>query len=127
MPRSLFETSTANVTENRCFSYILDRSRIGQKNPVGLPGYTETSADRFPTPLQNPYAYQEGCSVSSAKTDRAGQRAEIGLPRRRFTEICPARAFEAWQAVAHRKAGPLFRRIVVPTILRLQISNTTAS
>src|SRR5208282_3342511 len=26
-------------------------------------------------------------------------------------ETCPARAFEAWQAVARRKAGPLFRRI----------------
>jgi hypothetical protein len=26
-------------------------------------------------------------------------------------ETCPVRAFEAWQAVARRKAGPLFRKI----------------
>ncbi len=45
------------------------------------------------------------------KTDQAGQGAEIGLPRGRHVETCPVRAFEAWQAVAKRKAGPLFRRI----------------
>ena len=45
------------------------------------------------------------------KTDQAGQGAEIGLPRGKHAETCPVRAFEAWQAVAKRRAGPLFRRI----------------
>ena len=45
------------------------------------------------------------------KTDQDGQGAEIGLPRGKFVETCPVRAFEAWQAVAKRKAGPLFRKI----------------
>jgi transposase InsO family protein len=49
--------------------------------------------------------------ILRGKTDQAGQGAEIGLPRGRYVETCPVRAFEAWQAVARRKAGPLFRRI----------------
>ena len=49
--------------------------------------------------------------IVRGKTDQAGQGAEIGLPRGRHVETCPVRAFEAWQAVAKRKAGPLFRRI----------------
>ncbi len=49
--------------------------------------------------------------IARGKSDRAGQGAEIGLPRGRHLETCPVRAFEAWQAVAWRKAGPLFRRI----------------
>jgi integrase len=49
--------------------------------------------------------------IVRGKTDQAGQGAEIGLPRGKFAETCPVRAFEAWQAVARRKAGPLFRRI----------------
>jgi integrase len=49
--------------------------------------------------------------IMRGKTDQAGQGAEVGLPRGRFAETCPVRAFEAWQAVAKRKAGPLFRRI----------------
>ena len=49
--------------------------------------------------------------IRRGKTDQAGQGAEIGLPRGRHVETCPVRAFEAWQAVAKRKAGPLFRRI----------------
>jgi integrase len=49
--------------------------------------------------------------ILRGKTDQAGQGAEIGLPRGRFVETCPVRAFEAWQAVARRKAGPLFRKI----------------
>ena len=44
------------------------------------------------------------------KTDQAGQGAEIGLPRGRHAETCPV-AFDAWQAVAKRRAGPLFRKI----------------
>jgi integrase len=49
--------------------------------------------------------------IVRGKTDQAGQGAEIGLPRGHHAETCPVRAFEAWQAVARRKAGPLFRRI----------------
>ncbi len=49
--------------------------------------------------------------IARGKTDQAGEGAEIGLPRGRHVETCPVRAFEAWQAVARRKAGPLFRRI----------------
>jgi len=49
--------------------------------------------------------------VRRGKTDAAGEGAEIGLPRGRHAETCPARALEAWQAVAKRRAGPLFRRV----------------
>jgi integrase len=49
--------------------------------------------------------------IVRGKTDQVGQGAEIGLPRGRHVETCPVRAFEAWQAVARRKAGPLFRKI----------------
>jgi integrase len=49
--------------------------------------------------------------VVRGKTDRTGQGAELGLPRGKHAETCPVRAFEAWQAVAKRKAGPLFRKI----------------
>jgi integrase len=49
--------------------------------------------------------------IARGKTDQAGQGAEIGLPRGRHLETCPVRAFEDWQAVAKRKAGPLFRKI----------------
>ena len=49
--------------------------------------------------------------ILRGKTDQLGQGAEIGLPRGRHVETCPVRAFEAWQAVARRNAGPLFRKI----------------
>jgi integrase len=49
--------------------------------------------------------------IPRAKTDQAGQGAEIGLPRGKHAETCPVRAFHDWQAVAKRQAGPLFRRI----------------
>jgi integrase len=49
--------------------------------------------------------------ILRGKTDQEGQGAEIGLPRGRHAETCPLRAFEDWQAVALRKAGPLFRKI----------------
>ncbi len=49
--------------------------------------------------------------IRRGKTDAAGQGTEIGLPRGKHAETCPVRAFEAWQDVAKRKAGPLFRRI----------------
>ena len=49
--------------------------------------------------------------IRRGKTDRAGEGTELGLPRGRHAETCPVLAFEAWQAVAKRKAGPLFRRV----------------
>jgi integrase len=49
--------------------------------------------------------------IVRGKTDPTGQGAEVGLPRGKYAETCPVRAFAAWQAVARRKAGPLFRRI----------------
>ena len=49
--------------------------------------------------------------IHRGKTDQAGQGAEVGLPRGRHAETCPVSAFEAWQAVAKRKAGPLFRKV----------------
>jgi integrase len=49
--------------------------------------------------------------ILRGKTDQAGQGAEIGLPRGRHVETCPVLAFNDWQAVARRKAGPLFRKI----------------
>jgi integrase len=49
--------------------------------------------------------------IARGKTDQTGQGAEIGLPRGKHVETCPLLAFEAWQEVASRRAGPLFRRI----------------
>src|SRR5580698_7663422 len=49
--------------------------------------------------------------ILRGKTDQEGQGAEIGLPRGRHAETCPLRAFEDWQALAQRSAGPLFRKI----------------
>ena len=49
--------------------------------------------------------------IVRGKTDPAGQGAEIGLPRGKHAGTCPVKAFRDWQAVAKRKAGPLFRRI----------------
>jgi len=49
--------------------------------------------------------------IARGKTDPAGQGAEVGLPRGRHAETCPMRALDDWQAVARRKAGPVFRRI----------------
>ena len=49
--------------------------------------------------------------IRRGKTDQLGLGAEVGLPRGRHAETCPVRAFEAWQAVAKRRAGPLFRKI----------------
>ena len=56
---------------------------------------------------------QTGCSAlpRRGKTDQAGQGTEIGLPRGRHAKTCPVPAFDAWQAVAKRRAGPLFRKI----------------
>ncbi len=52
-------------------------------------------------------------TISRSKTDATGKGATLGLPRGRTPQTCPVTAFESWQAVALRKAGPLFRRISV--------------
>jgi integrase len=49
--------------------------------------------------------------IARSKTDQTNEAAEIGLPTGKHPETCPVRAFEDWQEVAVRKAGPLFRRI----------------
>jgi len=49
--------------------------------------------------------------IARGKTDQEGQGAEVGLSRGRHAETCPVRALDDWQAVARRKAGPLFRRV----------------
>jgi len=49
--------------------------------------------------------------IARGKTDQEGQGAEVGLPRGRHAGTCPVRALDDWQAVAKRKAGPLFRRV----------------
>ena len=49
--------------------------------------------------------------IARSKTDPAGAGAEIGVPRGKHPDTCPVQAFKAWQVVAKRKTGPLFRRI----------------
>ncbi len=49
--------------------------------------------------------------IGRGKTDQTGQGADVGLPRGRHAETCPVLAFRAWQDVARRGAGPLFRRV----------------
>ncbi len=49
--------------------------------------------------------------ITRGKTDQTGQGSEVGLPRGRHVETCPLLAFRAWQEVARRRAGALFRPI----------------
>jgi integrase len=49
--------------------------------------------------------------ITHGRTDQMGERADIGLPRGKHAETCPVLAFRAWQEVARRRAGPLFRPI----------------
>ena len=49
--------------------------------------------------------------IARSKTDPAGAGADIGVPRGKHPDTCPVQAFKAWQVVAKRKTGPLFRRI----------------
>jgi integrase len=49
--------------------------------------------------------------IARSKTDPTGEGVEIGLPCGKHAETCPLLAFNDWQDVARRKAGPLFRRI----------------
>ena len=52
-------------------------------------------------------------TVRRSKTDADGEGARVGIPRGRHPQTCPVLAFDAWQAVALRNSGPLFRRISV--------------
>ena len=58
-------------------------------------------------------ATQDGLEIrlGRTKTDQEGQGASIGLPRGEHYRTCPVRAFQAWQQVAKRSAGPLFRPV----------------
>lgn len=49
--------------------------------------------------------------LGRSKTDQEGRGATIGLPHGEHHRTCPVRAFQAWQQVARRSAGPLFRPI----------------
>ncbi len=50
-------------------------------------------------------------TIRHSKTDQQGQGTSIGLAHGEFAETCPVRALKAWQAVAKRPAGPLFRKV----------------
>ena len=49
--------------------------------------------------------------IVRSKTDKAGEGAEIGIPRGRSPETCPVAALAAWLAAAELKAGPIFRKV----------------
>ena len=51
------------------------------------------------------------CGSRGARPTRRGRGPRSACRGANMLETCPVRAFEAWQAVAKRKAGPLFRRI----------------
>ena len=50
-------------------------------------------------------------TIRHSKTDQQGQGTSIGLAHGQFAETCPVRALAAWQEVARRAAGPLFRKV----------------
>jgi integrase len=52
-----------------------------------------------------------GCASAGPRPTRPGRGPRSACRAARHAETCPARAFDAWQAVAKRKAGPLFRKI----------------
>ncbi|MBO1360256.1 tyrosine-type recombinase/integrase [Acetobacter sacchari] len=52
-------------------------------------------------------------TIRRSKTDAEREGAKVGIPRGRHPQTCPVLAFDAWQAVALRNSGPLFRRISV--------------
>ncbi len=51
--------------------------------------------------------------IPRAKTDQAGQGAEIGIPRGSRPETCPVRAMEAWLRASDCLFGPVFRKVTV--------------
>ena len=53
---------------------------------------------------------EDVASVAGGLSLRLGP-SQVLLPRGAEAGLCPVRAFDAWQAVARRRAGPLFRRV----------------
>ena len=49
--------------------------------------------------------------IMRSKTDKAGEGAEIGIPRGKHAQTCAVSAYERWRLVADRKTGPVFFRI----------------
>jgi len=49
--------------------------------------------------------------IVRSKTDKAGDGAEIAIPRGAFEATCPVRALKAWLRGAEIKSGPLFRKV----------------
>jgi hypothetical protein len=54
-----------------------------------------------------------GAAAPHARKNQSGGAGGLRspCPAAACRETCPLRAFEAWQAVARRKAGPLFRKV----------------
>lgn len=49
--------------------------------------------------------------IPRAKTDQAGEGAELGIPKGEKKATCPIRAMETWLQVSKCEFGPVFRRI----------------
>jgi integrase len=49
--------------------------------------------------------------IVRSKTDKAGQGAELGIPRGQSPETCPVAAVRAWLRAAAIASGPLFRKV----------------
>ncbi|WP_158932644.1 site-specific integrase [Acidisphaera sp. S103] len=49
--------------------------------------------------------------IERSKTDKAGEGAEIAIPRGRSEETCPVTALQTWLTTAEITAGPLFRKV----------------
>ena len=68
-----------------------------------LVGLLAEDAATTPTGLQ--------IRIRRSKGDQEGQGTVLGLARGTVEQTCPVRALAAWQAVARRRAGPLFRKV----------------
>jgi integrase len=49
--------------------------------------------------------------IVRSKTDKAGEGAEIGIPRGQSPETCPVAALKAWLRASGIANGPLFRKV----------------
>jgi len=49
--------------------------------------------------------------IERSKTDKAGDGADIAIPRGRSEETCPVIALQTWLTSAEISAGPLFRKV----------------
>ena len=114
--RAVQKAAALTLTMLRQLVATCDASARGRRDRalllIGFAGALRRS-ELVALQVEDVVATAEGLRVRirRGKTDRAGEGTELGLPRGRHVETCPTRAFEAWQAVAKRKAGPLFRRI----------------